>query len=81
MAAELVLSGPATWNPVSLGWLLTAPFGGCVWARRRHFVGMAALVALALGHVFVVLATDRYSIRPMSTSPVRTPSYIPIVTP
>jgi Ni/Fe-hydrogenase b-type cytochrome subunit len=62
----LVLTGLAIWKPVSLGWL-TALFGGYVWARYWHFVAMAALVALALGHVFMVLAVDPYSLRSMIT--------------
>ena len=66
VAAEIVLSGVAIWKPVSLGWL-TALFGGYVWARYWHFVGMAVLVVMALGHVFMVLATDPYSLRSMIT--------------
>ncbi|HWJ22441.1 MAG TPA: hypothetical protein VNS52_08835, partial [Gemmatimonadaceae bacterium] len=46
---------------------LTALFGGYVWARYWHFVGMALLVVLALGHVFMVLAVDPYAIRSMIT--------------
>ena len=66
VAALIVLSGLAIWKPVSLGWL-TALFGGYVWARYWHFVGMALLVVLALGHVFMVLAVDPYAIRSMIT--------------
>jgi thiosulfate reductase cytochrome b subunit len=66
VAAEIVLSGLAIWKPVSLGWL-TALFGGYVWARYWHFIGMLVLVALALGHVFMVLAVDPYSLRAMIT--------------
>jgi thiosulfate reductase cytochrome b subunit len=66
VAAEIVLSGIAIWKPVSLAWL-TALFGGYVWARYWHFVGMLVLVALALGHVFMVLAVDPYSLRAMVT--------------
>jgi Ni/Fe-hydrogenase b-type cytochrome subunit len=62
----IVLSGLAIWKPVSLGWL-TALFGGYVWARYWHFVAMVVLVALALGHVFMVLAVDPYSLRSMIT--------------
>lgn len=62
----IVLSGLAIWKPVSLGWITTL-FGGYVWARYWHFVGMALLVFLALGHVFMVFATDPYSIRSMIT--------------
>jgi thiosulfate reductase cytochrome b subunit len=63
---EIVLSGLAIWKPVSLGWL-TALFGGYVLARWWHFLGMLALVALAVGHVFMVLAVDPYSLRSMVT--------------
>ncbi|MFL5576900.1 MAG: cytochrome b/b6 domain-containing protein [Gemmatimonadaceae bacterium] len=66
VAALIVLSGIAIWKPVSLGWL-TALFGGYVWARYWHFVGMALLTLLALGHVFMVLAVDPYSLRSMIT--------------
>jgi thiosulfate reductase cytochrome b subunit len=62
----IVLSGLAIWKPVSLGWL-TAIFGGYVWARYWHFVGMAVLVLLIVGHVFMVLAVDPYAIRSMIT--------------
>jgi Ni/Fe-hydrogenase b-type cytochrome subunit len=62
----IVLTGLAIWKPVSLGWL-TALFGGYVWARYWHFVAMLALVILALGHVFMVLAVDPYSLRGMIT--------------
>ena len=66
VGAVIVLSGLAIWKPVSLGWL-TALFGGYVWARYWHFVAMLALVVLAVGHVFMVLAVDPYSIRSMIT--------------
>ena len=66
IGALCVLSGIAIWKPVSLRWL-TALFGGYVWARWWHFVAMLALVALALGHVFMVLAVDPYSLRSMTT--------------
>src|SRR3982751_6508399 len=59
---EIVLSGLAIWKPVSLGWL-TALFGGYVLARWWHFLGMLTLVALAVGHVFMVLAVDPYALR------------------
>jgi Ni/Fe-hydrogenase b-type cytochrome subunit len=61
-----VLSGLAIWKPVSLGWI-TALFGGYVWARYIHFVSMLVLVALAVGHVFMVFAVDPYSIRSIIT--------------
>jgi Ni/Fe-hydrogenase b-type cytochrome subunit len=63
---EIVLSGLAIWKPVSLGWL-TALFGGFALARWWHFLGMLTLVALAVGHVFMVLAVDPYSLRSMTT--------------
>lgn len=63
---EIVLTGIAIWKPVSLGWLTTL-FGGYVWARYWHFVGMALLMLLVAGHVFMVFATDPYSIRSMLT--------------
>ena len=66
VAVLIVLSGLAIWKPVSLGWL-TALFGGYVWARYWHFVGMAVLVLLVLGHVFMVLAVDPYAVRSMIT--------------
>ena len=37
--------------------------GGYVWARYWHFLVMLALVALAVGHVFMVFAVDPYSLR------------------
>ena len=66
VAVLIVLSGLAIWKPVSLGWL-TALFGGYVWARYWHFVGMALLVLLILAHVVMVLAVDPYAIRSMLT--------------
>jgi Ni/Fe-hydrogenase b-type cytochrome subunit len=66
VAALQVLSGLAIWKPVSLGGL-TRLFGGYVWARYWHFVGMAVLVLLVLGHVVMVLTVDPYSIRSMIT--------------
>lgn len=66
VALQIVLSGLAIWKPVSLWWL-TAVFGGYVWARFWHFVGMTVLVLLAAAHVFMVLTTDPYSLRSMIT--------------
>ena len=66
IGAVCVLSGLAIWKPVSLG-ALTTLFGGYVWARWWHFMAMLALVLLAVGHVFMVLAVDPYSIRSMIT--------------
>jgi Ni/Fe-hydrogenase b-type cytochrome subunit len=61
-----VLTGLAIWKPVQLGWL-TALFGGYVWARYWHFLAMVGLVALTVGHVFMVFAVDPYSLRSMLT--------------
>lgn len=61
-----VATGLAIWKPVSLGWL-TDLFGGYVWARYWHFVTMMALVALGVGHVFMVFAVDPQSLRSMTT--------------
>jgi len=61
-----VLSGIAIWKPVQLS-PLTAVFGGFVWARYWHFLAMVVLVALSLGHVFMVFAVDPYSLRSIIT--------------
>jgi thiosulfate reductase cytochrome b subunit len=61
-----VTSGLAIWKPVQLS-PLTNLLGGYAWARYWHFVAMAAIVALSLGHVFMVLAVDPYSLRSMIT--------------
>lgn len=61
-----VLSGLAIWKPVSLGWL-TRLMGGYVWARYWHFLAMVGLVAFTVGHVFMVLTTDPWSLRSMIT--------------
>jgi Ni/Fe-hydrogenase b-type cytochrome subunit len=66
ITALIVLSGLAIWKPVQLAWL-TALFGGYVWARYWHFVGMVLLVVLTLGHVFMVLSVDPYAIPSMLT--------------
>ena len=66
LGAIAVLTGIAIWKPVQLSWL-TSIFGGYVWARYWHFVTMTALVALTIGHVFMVLSTDPYSLRSMIT--------------
>jgi len=66
IAALIVGSGLAIWKPVQ--WApLTALFGGYVWARYWHFVGMIALLALAAGHVFMVFAVDPYVLPSMIT--------------
>jgi thiosulfate reductase cytochrome b subunit len=62
----IVLSGLAIWKPVELA-PLTAVFGGFVWARYWHFMGMVALLALAAGHVFMVFAVDPYALPSMIT--------------
>jgi len=61
-----VISGLAIWKPVQLAFL-TRLLGGYVWARYWHFVAMLALVALTLGHIFMVLAVDPYSLRSIVT--------------
>lgn len=66
VAAVAVMTGLAIWKPVQLA-PLTALFGGYVWARYFHFVAMLAIVALAFGHVFMVLSVDPYSLRSMIT--------------
>ena len=66
VAAVSVVSGIAIWKPVQLGWL-TALMGGYAWARYWHFLAMAALVVLTVGHVFMVFAVDPYALRAMLT--------------
>lgn len=66
LAAILVLSGLAIWKPVTLGFL-TVLFVNYKWARFVHFVAMVLLLILAIGHVFMVLAVDPYSLRSMIT--------------
>ncbi len=61
-----VLTGLAIWKPVQLA-LLTQLLGGYVWARYWHFVAMVLLVALVVGHVFMVFSVDPYSIPAMIT--------------
>ena len=65
-----VLTGLAIWKPVQLS-LLTSLFGGYVWARYWHFWTMLLLVALTVGHVFMVFAVDPYSIPAMITGRYR----------
>ncbi len=75
VAAASVITGLAIWKPVQLGWL-TALMGGYHWARWWHFMAMAALVVLTVGHVFMVFAVDPYSLRSMITggyNPARSP--------
>ena len=66
VGALAVLTGLAIWKPVQLA-PLTDLLGGYVWARYWHFLVMLALVALAIGHVFMVFAVDPYSLRSMIT--------------
>ncbi len=66
VAVLQVITGIAIWKPVSLSWL-TAIFGGYVWARYWHFLITALLVLLIVVHVFMVFATDPYSIASMIT--------------
>ena len=66
IAALQIATGIAIWKPVELAWL-TAIFGGYVWARYWHFLITALLVLLILAHVFMVFATDPYSITSMIT--------------
>jgi Ni/Fe-hydrogenase b-type cytochrome subunit len=61
-----VASGLAIWKPVQLA-PLTGLLGGYVWARYWHFVAMLTLIALTIGHVFMVFAVDPYSLRSMIT--------------
>jgi Ni/Fe-hydrogenase b-type cytochrome subunit len=61
-----VLTGIAIWKPVQLA-PLTGLFGGYVWARWWHFMVMMALVAMAVGHVFMVFAVDPASLPSMIT--------------
>jgi Ni/Fe-hydrogenase b-type cytochrome subunit len=70
IAALAVLSGIAIWKPVQLAWLAWI-FGGYVWARYWHFIAMVAIVALSVGHVFMVFSVDPYSIRSMITGRYR----------
>jgi Ni/Fe-hydrogenase b-type cytochrome subunit len=70
VAALAVISGIAIWKPVQLAWL-TSLFGGYVWARYWHFIAMAAIVVLTVGHIFMVFTVDPYSIRSMITGRYR----------
>ena len=65
-----MLSGIAIWKPVQLSWI-TWVFGGYVWARYWHFVAMVSIVALTIGHIFMVFTVDPYSIRSMITGRYR----------
>jgi Ni/Fe-hydrogenase b-type cytochrome subunit len=61
-----VVTGLAIWKPVQLA-PLTRLLGGFVWARYWHFLAMLALVALSVGHIFMVFAVDPYSLRSIIT--------------
>jgi thiosulfate reductase cytochrome b subunit len=65
-----VITGIAIWKPVQLAGL-TNLLGGYVWARYFHFMAMLLLVALTIGHVFMVFAVDPYSIPSMITGKYR----------
>ena len=65
-----VITGIAIWKPVQLA-ALTNLLGGYVWARYFHFMAMLLLVALTLGHVFMVFTVDPYSIPSMITGKYR----------
>jgi len=65
-----VVTGIAVWKPVQLSWLTNA-LGGFVWARYWHFWAMLLLVALTIGHVFMVFTVDPYSIPAMITGRYR----------
>src|SRR5215208_5411708 len=65
-----VVTGIAIWKPVQLS-LLTDLLGGYVWARYWHFWAMLLLVALTIGHVFMVFSVDPYSIPSMITGKYR----------
>lgn len=65
-----VITGVAIWKPVQLA-VLTNLMGGYVWARYWHFWSMLLLVALTVGHVFMVFSVDPYSIPSMITGRYR----------
>jgi Ni/Fe-hydrogenase b-type cytochrome subunit len=65
-----VVTGLAIWKPVQLAWL-TNLMGGYVWARYWHFWAMLLLVALTIGHIFMVFTVDPYSIPAMITGRYR----------
>ena len=65
-----VVTGIAIWKPVQLAWL-TDLMGGYVWARYWHFWAMLLLVALTIGHIFMVFTVDPYSIPAMITGRYR----------
>jgi Ni/Fe-hydrogenase b-type cytochrome subunit len=70
IGAMAVITGIAIWKPVQFA-PLTDVMGGYVWARYWHFWAMLLLVALTIGHVFMVFAVDPYSIPSMITGRYR----------
>ena len=66
LAIAAVVTGVAIWKPVELSWLTNA-LGGYVWARYWHFLVMVLLVALSVGHIFMVFAVDPWSLRSIIT--------------
>ena len=40
--------------------------GGYVWARYWHFLAMVVLVALSLGHIFMVFTVDPQALKSMT---------------
>jgi thiosulfate reductase cytochrome b subunit len=66
LGALSVVTGIAIWKPVELS-PLTNMLGGYAWARYWHFIAMAAIVVVAMGHIFMVFAVDPYSLRSMIT--------------
>lgn len=70
VGAMAIVTGLAIWKPVQLA-PLTNLLGGYVWARYWHFWAMLLLVALTIGHVFMVFSVDPYSIPSMLTGRYR----------
>jgi thiosulfate reductase cytochrome b subunit len=66
VGAMAIVTGLAIWKPVQLSGL-TNLMGGYVWARYWHFWAMLLLVALTVGHVFMIFTVDPYSLRSMIT--------------
>ncbi len=66
LGALSVVTGIAIWKPVEFS-PLTNMLGGYAWARYWHFIAMAAIVVVAMGHIFMVFAVDPYALRSMIT--------------
>jgi thiosulfate reductase cytochrome b subunit len=64
LAVLTVTSGIAIWKPVQFA-PLTGLLGGYQWARYWHFVSMASIVFLAVGHIFMVFSVDPWALRGM----------------